>query len=158
MSAPVQTVTLFTMAEALMARLVGAMTSVGVSVPARQVLYMSPIPADCEQIAVMFSGYAPQPPWDGVYPCQVPMWMGQFSIAITRKCTPAMPTKAGAAPSAVAMTEAAQMASDDAEALLALANGLEGGLGPEFLLETPPPQGGMQSVVMSIQVPAFGSL
>lgn len=154
---PLASISLYQMAEQLLTRLQQAGFERGMLLPPRALIYMSPVPADCEQIAVLISGWTPSPQWDVSTSCQSFRWFGQFSLVITR-CTPAIPPKGGkAGPAPEAMHRAAQIASEDAEVMAAVVHGL-GEIGADFALETPAPEGGLQSVIMNIQVPAFGGL
>lgn len=154
---PLATISLYQMAEQLLARLKQAAYELGTVLPDRDLIYMSPVPADCAQIAVLISGWSPAPQWDVSTSCQNFRWFGQFSVVITR-CTPAIPPRGSkAGPAVDSMHRAAQIASDDAEVLVALVRGL-GEIGADFALETAAPEGGLQSTVMNVQVPAFGGL
>jgi hypothetical protein len=149
--------TLVLMAQDLMARLQSCFMTQGVVPPTRQVVYMSPIPADCEQVAVLFAGWSPLPPWDTLTNCDSFRWVANFSVIITR-CTPAIGTKSGkVAPTPDVMLQAAQIASQDAEVLLCLVSTI-GEIGADLNVNTPAPQGGMQTVELTVQVPAVGAL
>lgn len=154
---PLSEISLYGMAQTLLERTRQASFERGITLPERQIIYMSPIPADCDQVAVLMSGWVPTPTWEGTTQCQNFRWVGQFSITITRS-TPAMPSNRGkAAPTSDAMNRAAKIASDDAEVLLTVVRGLSE-IGQDFALETAPPEGGLQSTVMVLQLPAFGAL
>ena len=149
--------TLLLMAQDLMSRLQSCFMSQGVVAPERQVIYTSPIPADCEQVAVLFSGWSALPPWDTLTNCDSFRWIGNFSVIITR-CTPAIGTKGGKVPpTPELMTKAAEIASQDAEVLLCLVSSL-GEIGSDLQINTPSPQGGLQTVELVVQVPAAGGL
>lgn len=149
--------TLVLMGQDLMARVLSCFTDQGVAPPERQVVYMAPIPADCEQVAVLFSGWTPLPLWDGLAHCDLYRWVANFSIIITR-CTPAIGAKSGkVAPVPDVMLAAAEIASADAEVLLCTVASI-GEIGPEIEVLTPAPQGGMQTVELTVQVPAVGGL
>lgn len=154
-TAPAPTITLYQMAEMILNRTRQAFEERGVLLPNRQIIYMSPLPVDCEQLAVLISGWLPMPGWEGAIRCQNIRWAGQFSVVVSRATT-AMP-KGNKAPSPEMMNKAAQIGSEDAEAILAMVGGL-GELGQDFALEIGAPQGGFQTVLADIQVPAFGGL
>jgi hypothetical protein len=155
-TAPRPEITLYEMAENLLARVLQAFAQRGVILPARQIIYLSPLPVDCEQVGILISGWTPQPAWEGVTSCQMVKWCGQFTIVVSR-ASPAVPKGSRSAPTAESMHQAARMGSEDAEALLAVVNGL-GEIGQDFLLELGAPQGGYQTVAVNLQVPAFGGL
>lgn len=155
-TAPDPSISLYEMAEILLNRTRQSFESQGVLLPTRQIIYPSPIPVDCEQLAVLMAGWVPQPPWEGVVSCQAVKWCGAFTIVLSR-VTPAMPKSANRAPGAEQMNSAARIASEDSGCLLDVARGL-GEIGPDFSLETGSPQGGFQTCAMNIQVPAFGGL
>jgi hypothetical protein len=149
--------TLVLMGQELMTRLISCFVSQGVVAPDRQIVYMMPIPADCEQVAVLFSGWNPLPPWDTLTHCDSFRWVASYSIGITR-CTPALPTKAGkVAPTPDQMLQAAQIASQDAEVLLCLVASL-GEIGSELSVVTAAPSGGFQTVEVNLSIPAVGGL
>jgi hypothetical protein len=143
------------MANDLLERTRACFAEQGVVLPSRQVIYLSPLPVDCEQVAVLISGWVPLPPWEGLIACQATRWCGQFSVVVSR-ATPAV-SRGSRAPAEDAMRESARIASDDAEALLCMVNGVEE-LGPDFQLELGAPQGGFQTVICGMQIPAFGGL
>lgn len=148
--------TLFTMAQDILTRLVQIATQGGVILPDRRVIYMTPAPADCPQVAVLIGGWQGEPPWTGLIGCQEFRWTGRFMILITRK-TCALPDLQGNPPSAALMTQAAQIASDDAELLLALVGGL-GEIGDQLSIDTYAAEGGLQTTALSVVTPAFGGL
>jgi hypothetical protein len=149
--------TLLLMAQDLMVRLQSCFLSQGVVPPDRSVIFMSPIPADCEQVAVLFAGWSPLPPWDTLTNCDSFRWIANFSVIITR-CTPAISTRSGkAAPTPDLMLQAAQIASTDAEVLLCLVSTL-GEIGADLNLVTMAPLGGMQTVELTVSLPAAGAL
>jgi hypothetical protein len=132
----------------------------GVPLPGRQSVYMAPIPADCEQVAVLFTGWNLTPPPEGPVVCLPGRWMGSYSAIITR-CTPAMPQQtrgraATTAPEPAKMTEAARMASRDAEVFLETLTRLDE-IGAEVSIVTNPPSGGFQTVELNVQLLAVGS-
>lgn len=147
--------TLFLMAKDILVLLQSCSHSQGVLLPARRFVYPSPVPADCEQAVVTFSGWDPMPPWDGLQHCEMSRWVGNFGISITR-CTPAISGKR-TPPTIAQMEEAALIASTDAEIMLCLAAAF-GEIGPEITVLTQAPQGGLQTTELTIQIPAFGGL
>lgn len=149
-------VTLATMAEEILLRLNQVAMQAGVTLPTRQFVYPGAVPVDCEQVVVLMAGWVGDPAQQGMTTCMNFRWCGQFGILITR-CTPAIPTRSAAAPSDSQMAAAGELASSDAELLLALVATF-GEIGPEAALLTPEPQGGFQSVVLNVTLPAFGGL
>lgn len=118
---------------------------------------MSAIPADCEQVAILFGGWVSEPASEGMINCLTLRWCAQLGIFISR-CTPAVPLRnTSTAPPAARMLEAAQISSDDAELLLALV-GTFGEVGAEIQLATPEPEGSFQAVLLNVTLPAFGGL
>lgn len=151
--------TLVLMGQDILQRALSCFASQGVVAPTRQVVYMAPIPADCEQVAVLFSGWSPMPFLEGLSHCDTYRWVANFSVVITR-CTPAIAVgKLGkqTAPSPELMIKAAEIASADAEVLLCLVASIDE-VGPELEVLTPAPQGGMQTVELTFQIPAYGGL
>lgn len=148
--------TLYDMAELLLLRIGSCFTEKGVALPERQIIYMTPAVADCEQVLVMFTGWTPDQQWDGTTTCNSFRWLAGFSLVITR-CSPAIPSRKGTAPTVQQMNAAARMASIDAEGLLCVVNSV-GELGTDLSIITTAPQGGFQSVECDLQIPAFGGL
>jgi hypothetical protein len=148
--------TLYDMAQIVLERTKQCFTEAGLSLPARQVIYMSPIPADCEQLAVLFSGWTPDHSWDNTAHCNSFRWLAGFNVAVTR-CTPAMPDKRGNAPSALQMNAAAKMASDDAEAFICVVRSLDE-IASDLSINTSSPQGGFQTTELNVSFPSFGAL
>jgi hypothetical protein len=150
--------TLADMGERLLEVVNQAALSRGVALPQRQSVYMAPIPADCEQVAVLFTGWNPTPAPDGPTVCKPWRWMAPVSVIITR-CTPAMPGKGGALKTVPAdhMTAAARLASDDSEVLLEVLNRLDE-IGADVGVVANPPSGGLQTVELNIQLLPTGSL
>ena len=143
------------MSAEIMARAVNSLVQLGLNVPDRQVIVPAPITIDCEQLVVAFSGWMPQPPLPTLTACDSFRWCGLFSVAISR-ATPAMPTNRGL-PTAEAIIASAVVASDDAEALLLVAGSFME-VGPDLAIETPGPEGGYQSTVLNVMLPAAGGL
>ncbi len=148
---------LFGMAEELMARMESCFLAKGLDLPGRKLIYMSPIVQDCEQAAVVFSGWTPNPPWENTITCDNFRWMAGFSCLVTR-CTPALPSKDGKIPPSMAkVREAAKIASADAEAMLCVVSTL-GEIGPELQVITHAPLGGLQTVELIVTLPAAGAV
>lgn len=150
------TETLFHMAENLLERVKACALQHGVVLPSRQLVYLSPIPADCEQVAVLFDGWSADQTWDITLHCNAFRWMGGFSVVITR-CTPALPGRKGTAPGVDQMREAALLASRDADVLTCVVTSLDE-IGPEMQIMTQAPNGGFQTTELDIRMPAYGSL
>jgi hypothetical protein len=153
---PSRPVTLETMANDLMALVTQSAAQLGVQLPERRVIYMAPMPADCPQVAVLIGGWAPEPEWDGLAVCPPGRWVAQLGVVITRK-TPAVPTADGDLPRPSALAQAAHLASQDAEVLLAVVGGL-GEIAGDVLVQTPAAEGGLQSATLVVRAPAFGGL
>lgn len=148
---------LYRMGEALLNTTVSVLMEHGLAVPGRRFVYPGTIPADCELLAVLFTGWtsdAYSPPI-GMVSCADYLWVAGFSVVIVR-CTPALPTQKGKPPTAEMMSRAAMIASRDAEALtdVVAAVGEHGG---GVSVVTGPPSGGMQTVELDIQLPYGGS-
>lgn len=151
--------TLEEMGKRLIQRVAEAATGKGIDLPTRQAYYMAPIPADCEQVAALFTGWNPTPAQDGPTICQPWRWLANFSVIITR-CTPAIPGRKGGSLKTVTvpqLTAAAKMASDDAEILLAVVNSLDE-IGADTTIVTNAPSGGYQTVELNVPLLSGGSL
>jgi hypothetical protein len=158
--------TLEEMAQALLELLRGAAVNRGITLPARQGIYMAPIPADCEQAIVLFTGWNPTPLGDTTTTtiCKPWRWLAPMSVIITR-CTPAIPPAASsraaklterqpAALSTVSTSQlsaAAKISSDDAEVLLEVVNRL-GEIGADTTLAANPPSGAYQTVELNVSL------
>jgi hypothetical protein len=153
-SQPPVTATLFSMAAGIRAVIEQAAAGRGLVLPKRQVTYLMPIPADCEQVAVVFGGWLPEPPWQGLQVCQTFRWLGRFGVMVTRK-TPAIPA-GSSAPPVEWMEKAAMIASEDAEMLLEVVSSL-GEVYSDLVVETPAPEGGYQTTALTVTLPAFGA-
>lgn len=148
--------TLYEMAYRLMNLVQANFAGAGIPLPERSVIYPSPIPADCEQVAVLFTGWTPYPQSDGPQVCEGFRWMGDFSVIVTR-CTPALVPKTATktlTPAAEKMHEAALMASQDAEVLLAVLHDLGEFASPSVTVQSP--VGGLQTTEMDVQIPVGG--
>jgi hypothetical protein len=152
---PRNDVTLYEMAENLLQRTVQAFAERGVSLPSRQIVYIAPLPVDCEQVAILISDWVPDPPPIGLTSCQDFRWCGVFDIVVSR-ISPAIP-KGNKAPTAEQMSASAKIAADDAECVLAVIRGLSE-IGPQFSFNVGAPQGGFQTVVCNVEIPAVGGL
>jgi hypothetical protein len=143
--------TLYDIAGALMDITKQALTENGLPIPNRQVIYVGSIPADCEQLAVVFDSWNPAPAQEGMVVCQTYRWGAAFTILITRKCAPVL-TSGKTIPSAADMGGAAKVASDDAEALLDVVANV-GEHDGSVSVTLGPPSGGLQSSILEITVP-----
>lgn len=148
--------TLYSMAQEILTRLGQVATSAGMDLPTRRFVYPSTVPQDCEQVVVVIGGWSLSPVASGLQTCLTARWVGQFGVGITR-CTLAIPSRNVPVPTVDKMNEAAQQASDDAELLLNLVVGL-GEMGPDAVVVTQEPEGGFQSVTLTMTLPAFGGL
>jgi hypothetical protein len=150
--------TLEEMGTRLLERVAEAAVGKGIQLPPRQVYYMSPIPADCEQVAALFSNWTPTPGQDGPTICQPWRWMANWSVIITR-CTPAMPGKGRGLHTVPAekMMAAGKLASDDTEVLLAVVNSLDE-IGADTTVVANAPSGGYQTVELNVPLIMGSSL
>lgn len=153
---PARLDSLFDMAQAILERLRMVAKGAGVALPGRQVIYPSAIPTDCEQVAVLLTGWSPHVVWDGYVNCQTFKWAGNFQVTITR-CSPGTPDKRGKIPDAATMTDAARVASVDAGLLQQLVATFAE-IGPEMSLIVSSPEAGLQSVELTVSLTTFGSL
>lgn len=147
---------LFEMAEAVLGRLRSVAVGAGVQLPVKQVIYPSQVPVDCDQVSVLLQGWAPHVQAGVFMSCQTFKWAAILQVAITR-CSPGGPDKRGKLPTAEAMTDAARIASKDATLLQNLVATFEE-IGPEITLLVQPPDGGFQTVELTVTLTAFGSL
>ncbi len=147
---------LYEMAQELLSRIVDSAARLGTALPERRFVYASPVPADCPQVCVLMIGWTPTVVWDNFISCQTFKWAGQFSLVITRKC-PALPGREGQAPPAASMNASGRISSDDADILVGVVQGL-GEIGPEMTLLVGAPEGGLQSVELTVTLPVFGGL
>jgi hypothetical protein len=150
--------TLDEMGNRLLDRVAKAAVGKGVDLPPRQVYYMAPIPADCEQVAALFTGWTPTPAQDGPTVCQPWRWLANWSVIITR-CTPAIPGKGRGLHTVPVskMKAAAVMASRDAEILKEVVNSLDE-IGADTSVVTNAPSGGYQTVELNVPLLSGGSL
>jgi len=147
--------TLLSMARSLQSIVEQCAATQGVTLPDRRVIYMAPMPADCPQVAMLIGGWQLEPPIDGMFTCARGRWAAQLGVVITRK-SPAVPDAAGDLPKPSQLESAAQMASDDAEVLLAVIGAVDEIA--DVLVQTPAAEGGLQSVTLSFRAPADGAL
>lgn len=145
--------TLAGMARELLARAETCLIQQGLQVPARRLIYTSPVTVDCEQLSVVFTGWTPMPTAQGLLHCADYRWVGTFAVGITRS---AVTQSTRTAPSAAAMETVADIASADAEALLILVNGLDEIAEPVII--TGSPEGGLQTTTLTVMIPAFGGM
>lgn len=158
--------TLEEMAHALLELIRAAALAKGITLPARQGVYMAPIPADCEQVIVLVTGWNPTPAGDttGTVICKPWRWLAPMSVIITR-CTPAIPGKTSKIAGQQAalkmvtpdqLNAAAKLASDDAEVCLEAVNRL-GEIGGDTSIVANPPSGGFQTVELNVSLVSGGS-
>ena len=145
--------TLYDMGVRLLELVKATFTGEGIPLPGREVVYMSPIPADCEQVAVLFTGWNPWPAAEGPTTCENFRWFADFSVIVTR-CTPAVapPNSKTLIPSPEKMKEAALLSSRDAEAFLLVLQNMGEFMTPSVIVQAP--QGGMQTVEFNVSLPA----
>lgn len=150
--------TLEEMGKRLIQRIAEVAVGKGIDLPNRQAYYMAPIPADCEQVAALFTGWTPTPAQEGPTICQPWRWLANWSVIITR-CTPAVPGKGRTIKtvSTAQLMAAAKLASDDAEILLALVNTLDE-VGADTSIVTNAPSGGYQTVELNVPLISGGSI
>lgn len=142
--------TLFELGEDLLGRAIQALADHGAPIPVRRMVYIVPVPVDCEQLVVQFTGWELFPPLGGPTVCSEGRWFGSFTVGISRP-SPAVPKKATVAPSVDMMENAAKIASRDAEVLLSLVNGLDEIWEPDIRVGAP--NGGFQMVELDVKVP-----
>jgi hypothetical protein len=150
--------TLEEMGTRLIQRIAEVAAGKGIDLPSRQGYYMAPIPADCEQVVALFTGWNPTPAQDQPTICQPWRWLANFSVIITR-CTPAIPGK-GKGIKTVSVGQlkaAAKLASDDAEVLLGVVNSLAE-IGADTSIVTNAPSGGYQTVELNVPLLSGGSI
>lgn len=147
---------LFEMGKQILERIQTIAVTLGVDLPERQIIYPSPVPVDCAQVAVVLLGWQPTVQSDAYVNCQTFKWAGNFAVQITR-CTPAVSRKRNELPAAVDMIEAGRIASDDSDILVELVRSFAE-IGPEMGLALAAPDGGFQTVQLTVSLPAYGGL
>lgn len=125
-----------------------------IALPDRQLVYMTPIPGDCAQVAVLMGTWALNPPLEGPGPCTNSRWYGSFTLVVMRDC-PAMPSARGKPPTVDNMERSAKIASDDVEVLTLIAESFPFVDGIEIRIGAP--SGGLQRVELDLQIPAEGA-
>lgn len=127
-----------------------------VSLPERQMIYLSPVPFDCPLVAVVMEGLFPLPSIEGeLIACRTFAWTLRLGVVIART-TCAVPTGRATMPTDELMTEAARIASGDAEVLRGVLDGLdEAG---DMTITFKPPEGGLQAVELLLTIRADGTL
>lgn len=148
--------TLFEMGKQILDRMNGIAADLGVPLPERQIIYPSPVPVDCAQVAVVLLGWQPTVVSDGYVGCQSFKWAGNFAVQITR-CTPAVSRRRNELPAPDDMIEAGRIASDDSDILVELVRSFTE-IGPEMALQLAAPDGGFQTVQLTVSLPAYGGL
>lgn len=149
------TLTLYAMAESLLALVKQCFINAGINLPDREVIYPAPIPADCEQVAVLYNGWSEFPASEGATRSENFRWAGGFSVIVTRK-TPALapPSSKNPTPTPDAMKAAALVASQDAEVMLAVVRALDEFSEVSVIVQSP--AGGLQTVELNVTIPAAG--
>lgn len=153
--------TLAELGHALLDLIVVSALAKGVALPSRRSVYMAPIPPDCEQVAVLVTGWNPTPAGDTTSTtiCKPWRWLAPMSVIITR-CTPAVPGKAGKTGqqttalklvSTDQLNAASDIASADAEVLVEAVNRL-GEIGADTSIVANPPAGGYQTVELNVSL------
>lgn len=154
--APPATATAFTLAETLLGLVHTSAVSLGIVLPTREFISLSPVVADCAMVAVLIEGIYPNPPLgDQLMQCFQFSWVARFGIVIIRE-TCAIPQGRSTRPTPESITEAARIASDDMEVMRGVVE-----LVPEagaLEINAKPPAGGMQSVELLINLRADGTL
>ncbi len=140
-------------------RVVSVYAAAGVSLPERQYYTLGQAAADCEQLVVVFSQAYVGPPGDQAASpqrCGGPK-TAALSVQVTRSI-PTMSSK-GRPPTPEQIQTASEVLAVDAYLLLDCANALEQwdaeggyGLGVIATVNADAPQGGFQSVTMSISM------
>lgn len=146
----------YAMAKELLRRLNKMAADLGVTVPGRQVVCAGAAVYDCEQVAVMLTGWSPLGQ-EGLDNGCNRLWSAGFVIGIIRRA-PAVPGDGGRkAPPVEAVNSGGELASDDCEVLLALASTLEV-IGDGLDLTVGIPEGGMQAVLLTVSLARVGGL
>jgi len=146
----------YDIAEELLRRTNKLAADLGVVLPSRQVICAGGAVYDCEQVAVMLTGWTPMDQEGLGNPCNR-LWAAGFVIGIVRKA-PAAPGDGGRkAPTAEAVSQGGAMASDDSEVLLALASTLDV-VGDGLDLTVGIPEGGVQATLLTVSVGRIGGL
>lgn len=148
--------TLFEMGQIILDRMESIATGLGMDLPERRIIYPSPVPVDCAQVAVVLLGWQPTVVSDSYVGCQTFRWAGSFAVQITR-CTPAVSRRRNELPAAADMIEAGRIASDDSDILVELVRSFSE-IGPEMALQLAAPDGGFQTVQLTVSLPATGGL
>lgn len=147
----------YVMADEILTRMNTIARQRGITLPDRQIIYPAAIPEDCEQVAIMLTGWQPTVVGDDYGGgCLRFKWAANFSITIIR-CSPAIMDKRGKMPTAEAMNESGLIASNDSDILVDLVNSFTE-FGPEFALVAAAPEGGFQGVQLTVSLPQTGGL
>jgi len=145
--------TLYELAEDLMDSVRQQALQSDIALPARQIIYMTPIPPDCEQVAVMFNGWTLYPETGQIQTCMTSQWMAGFSVIITR-CTPAVSKNPkNPIPGSELMGAAALIASTDAELFRDIVGAMSGFMSVTIAVQAP--SGGLQTVELDISIPGI---
>lgn len=154
--APPVTTTAFTIAESLLNLTRTAAAGLGIVLPDRQFVYMSPVVFDCDLAAVLVEGWYPNPPLgDALVRCYDFTWVWRGTIVIVRDSCAIAP-KGKVMPTPEMMTQATRVASDDAEILRAVVQGLPEGGTLEINLK--PPAGKLQAAELNLMLRGDGTL
>jgi len=147
----------YAMASEILARMNTIALRRQVTLPERQVIYPASIPTDCEQVAIMFTGWQPTVTVENYGGgCIRFKWAANFAITIIR-CSPAVMDKRNKLPGPAAMNASGLIASNDSDILVDLTNTFAE-IGPEFSLVAAAPEGGFQGVQLTVSIPQAGGL
>ncbi len=147
----------YVMAEEILVRMNNIARMRDITLPSRQVIYPASIPTDCEQVAIMLTGWSPTVVGEDYGGgCLRFKWAANFAITIIR-CSPAVMDKRNKMPSAQEMNRSGLIASNDSDILVDLVNTFSE-FGPEFSLIAAAPEGGFQGVQLTVSLPQTGGL
>lgn len=145
----------YAMGEEILRRINKIAAALGVTVPDRQVICSGGAAVECEQVAVMLTGWVPMGQELAV-PCQR-LWGANVSVVIIRNA-PAIPTQSGRrAPTADAINTGGVLASNDADILVELADTLDV-VGDGLLVTIGAPEGGFQTTELAVVLGRVGGL
>lgn len=145
----------YAMGEEILRRINKIAAGVGVTVPDRQVICSGGAAVECEQIAVMLTGWTPM--GNEVSAVCQRIWGANITVVIIRKA-PAMPDQGGRrAASPAAVNDGGALASNDADILVALADTLDV-VGDGLLVTIQAPEGGYQATELAVVLSRVGGL
>lgn len=144
----------YDIAQEVLGRVVQQFLQAGIAIPGRQLVYLSPIPADCEQLAVLIGTVNISPvPQEGMFKCLTGRWAVNIGVVVSRNSCAYTNGKTG--PKIEDMERAARIASGDAMVLMDLAAGFDEVGTIELTMS--PPGGALQTVELNVQLPITGN-